>query len=159
VQGNYAYIDGNNIHLGIKNLGWDLDYARFRIYLKEKHQVVKAYYFIGRIDKNQNLYDYLENCGFFIIYKPTIMDHTGTIKGNCDAELVLQVMIDFSGFGKAVIVSGDGDFACLVKHLQMENKLKALLAPDFNKCSKLLKTALPGKITYIDTLRKRLAKK
>jgi hypothetical protein len=49
---NYAFIDGNNIYLGIKNLGWDLDYARFRIYLKEKHQVVKAFYFIGKIEKN-----------------------------------------------------------------------------------------------------------
>jgi uncharacterized LabA/DUF88 family protein len=94
-----------------------------------------------------------------MVYKPTIIDHTGTIKGNCDAELVLQVMIDFTRFDKAIIVSGDGDFACLVKHLKMENKLKALLAPDFKKCSKLLKIALPGKITYIETLRKRLAKK
>lgn len=30
-QSNYAYIDGANLHKGIKDLGWQLDHKRFRI--------------------------------------------------------------------------------------------------------------------------------
>ena len=33
---NYAYIDSQNLNLGIQSLGWKLDYKRFRIYLREK---------------------------------------------------------------------------------------------------------------------------
>ena len=28
---NYAYIDGANLYKGVENLGWQLDYKRFRI--------------------------------------------------------------------------------------------------------------------------------
>jgi len=33
---NYAFIDSQNLNLGIKELGWDLDFKKFRRYLKEK---------------------------------------------------------------------------------------------------------------------------
>ena len=40
---NFAFIDSNNVNLGIRELGWRLDFKKFRIYLKEKHKVKKAY--------------------------------------------------------------------------------------------------------------------
>ncbi len=30
---NYAFIDSQNLNLGIKKLGWKLDYRKFRVYL------------------------------------------------------------------------------------------------------------------------------
>lgn len=44
---NYAFIDSQNLNLGIKELGWKLDFRKFRIYLKEKYEVEKSYLFIG----------------------------------------------------------------------------------------------------------------
>lgn len=35
-ENNFAYIDGANLHKGIKELGWIVDYKRFRKYLYEK---------------------------------------------------------------------------------------------------------------------------
>jgi len=43
---NFAFIDAQNVHLGIKSLGWQLDWGRFRVYLREKYKVTKAYLFI-----------------------------------------------------------------------------------------------------------------
>ncbi|MGB7957875.1 MAG: hypothetical protein WCF77_03495 [Minisyncoccia bacterium] len=63
-ENNYAFIDGQNLHLGIKKMGWKLDYKKFRIYLKEKYNVSRAYFFIGFIPSNQKLYDYLMESGF-----------------------------------------------------------------------------------------------
>jgi hypothetical protein len=40
---NYAFIDGNNLHLGAKDSGWKVDYKRFRVFLKDKYRVAKAY--------------------------------------------------------------------------------------------------------------------
>ena len=54
---------------------------------------------------------------FFVSFKPTLEYKDGTTKGNCDAELVLQAMIEYLNYDKAVIVTGDGDFYCLVKYL------------------------------------------
>ena len=39
---NYAYIDGANLHKGVSSLGWELDYARFRVWLTKKYSVKKA---------------------------------------------------------------------------------------------------------------------
>lgn len=43
---NYTFIDGNNLHLGIKQLNWKVDYKKFRVYLRDKFAAVKGYYFI-----------------------------------------------------------------------------------------------------------------
>lgn len=136
---NFAFIDSQNLNLSIRAQGWFLHFRRFRVYLTEKYHVQKAYIFIGYIDGNNALYKALQEAGFICIFKPTLVYKDGTTKGNCDAELVLQAMIDFTDYERAVIVSGDGDFYCLVKYLAEKEKLSALLIPDRNKYSALLK--------------------
>ena len=42
---NYAFIDGQNLHLGITKLGWKIDYKKFRKYLYDKFSINKAFYF------------------------------------------------------------------------------------------------------------------
>jgi len=53
---NYAFIDSQNLNLSIRSLGWKLDFARFRVYLKEKYGVTKAFLFIGFVEGNNDLY-------------------------------------------------------------------------------------------------------
>jgi uncharacterized LabA/DUF88 family protein len=136
---NFAFIDSQNLNLGIKDLGWKLDFQRFRKYLEEKYAVQKAYIFIGYIPGNEALYTNLQNMGYVCIFKPTLELKDGRVKGNVDAELVLHTMIQYENFDKAVIVSGDGDFYCLVEHLLNKDKLEMVLVPDEKKYSALLK--------------------
>ena len=107
-RNNYAYIDGANLHRGIVDFGWALDYARFRVWLSEKYGVKHAYIFIGLIPKYKDLYTYLQECGFTLIFKEVVYDGDGKPKGNCDADLVLQATRDVyeNKFDKAIIVSG-----------------------------------------------------
>ena len=58
-QNNYAFIDGQNLYLGINLLGWKLDYKRFFVYLKEKYNVKKAYLFLGYIKEREDLCSWL----------------------------------------------------------------------------------------------------
>jgi uncharacterized LabA/DUF88 family protein len=51
------------------------------------------------------------------------------VKGNIDAELVLWAMKEMSNYDKAIIVSGDGDFYCLVEYLVEKKRLLKLLTP------------------------------
>ena len=135
----YAFIDSQNLNLGILDQGWKLDFKRFRVYLEQKYQVEKAFLFIGYIKENQKLYDFLKKSGYDLVFKPTVVDNTGKAKGNVDAELVLySARIEYDHYGKAVIVSGDGDFQCLIKYLAEQNKLSKVLVPNQKKYSKLL---------------------
>ncbi len=137
--GNYAFIDSQNLNLSIREMGWPLDHKRFRAYLAENYNVVKAYIFVGFIEGHEDLYNTLEAAGFVCIYKPTIEHKDGTTKGNCDAELVLQAMIDYDKYDKAIVISGDGDFQCLVKYFIEQDKLETLIIPNRNKYSALYK--------------------
>ncbi len=60
-QTNYAFVDGTNLHRTMQEVGWDLDYRRFRIYLSEHYGVGKAYYFIGYMPENTPLYTFLQS--------------------------------------------------------------------------------------------------
>jgi uncharacterized LabA/DUF88 family protein len=137
-ENNFAFIDSQNVNLGVRGLGWRLDFKRFRTYLAEKYNVSKAYLFLGYLADNEKLYAALREDGYILIFKPIISRKEGAIKGNCDAELVLQTMHDLENYDRAVIVTGDGDFYCLIKYLIERQKLAALIVPDRNKFSALL---------------------
>ncbi|MCK5179838.1 MAG: NYN domain-containing protein, partial [Candidatus Omnitrophica bacterium] len=79
----------------------------------------------------------------------------GKIKGNVDAELVLHVMKEIPNYDKALIVSGDGDFCCLVEHLRKINKLLNLMIPDKNQYSSLLRK-FNSDIVFMNNLRGKL---
>ena len=156
---NLAYIDGSNLHNGIQSLSWDFDYGRFRIWLSDKYKVSQAYLFLGLIPKHKELYKYLQECGFILTYKQVSYDDVGTVKGNCDAILVLNAVCDFyeKKCDKAVIVSSDGDYAELVEFLKIKGALLSVVSPS-NKCSYLLRRQNTS-LLYLDTQRKKLEHK
>jgi uncharacterized LabA/DUF88 family protein len=153
---NYAFIDSQNLHRGVKSLGWNLDYKKFRVYLAEKYGVKIAYLFIGYVQENQDLYLAMQKYGYVTIFKPTLPDNDGNIKGNVDADLVLQTMIESQKYEKAIIVTSDGDFYSLVKYLYEQKKLRTVISPYVKTCSSLLKKTAKEKIVFIDNLRHKL---
>jgi uncharacterized LabA/DUF88 family protein len=138
----FAFIDSQNLNLGVRSMGWQIDYKKFRLYLKNKYNAEQAFMFIGMVSNNQKLYTQLQAAGFILIFKPTVRyfeNGKETVKGNVDAELVLHAAaIQYSNYDKAIIVSGDGDFACLVEFLADKDKLLHVFTPN-SKYSKLLK--------------------
>lgn len=126
---NYAFIDSQNLNLGVLDQGWKLDFKKFRVFLKDRYKVNKAYLFIGYIPSNKNLYSILKDFGYEVVFKPTVVNDEKAVKGNVDAELVLHTMIEYKNFNKAIIISGDGDFYCLVEYLKFQNKLEKLIVP------------------------------
>jgi uncharacterized LabA/DUF88 family protein len=136
---NYAFIDSQNLNLSIREQGWVLDFARFRVYLTDKYCITKAFIFIGYVPQNQPLYTNLQKDGYILVFKPTLILPNGEVKGNVDAELVLHTMIEYANYDKALIVTGDGDFYCLVDYLLSNNKLLNLMIPKKNRFSSLFR--------------------
>jgi len=125
----------------LRSLYWELDYKRFRIWLREKYHVEEAYIFIGFIKKYKKLYDYFEESGFTLVFKEVIYQQ-GRIKGNCDSDLLIQAAKDFyeGELGRAVLVASDGDYTPLVNLLKSRNQIEVVLSPaSAKRCSVLLK--------------------
>ncbi len=136
---NYAFIDSQNLNLGIQSQGWELDFKRFRVYLNDKFGITKAFLFIGYLDKFKPMYEQLKSYGYVLIFKPTLVHNDGTAKGNVDSELVLYASkIEYDNYDKAIIVSGDGDFYCLIEYLAKHKKLKQVFIPNRRSYSRLL---------------------
>ncbi|HEX8763377.1 MAG TPA: NYN domain-containing protein [Candidatus Saccharimonadales bacterium] len=142
----FAFIDSQNLNLSVQKLGWKMDWRKFRQFLSTKYGVSKAFMFIGYIPENEALYEQMHDAGYAVVLKPTFdltkprpenqppeksadAEDKKPIKGNIDAELVLWAMKEMSNYDKAIIVSGDGDFYCLVEYLEAKKRLLHLLAP------------------------------
>lgn len=126
------------VNLSIRELGWELDFRKFRRYLTDKYRVSKAFLFLGFLPHYQKMYDFLTNVGFILVFKDVI------------------VMIEIDHYDACLVSTNDGDFACLVKYLYERNKLQVVLAPSREKCSALLKKAAREKIQFMNDLRRKL---
>lgn len=151
----YAFIDSQNLNLSIRDQGWVLNFKKFRKYLEDKYKVEKAFIFIGYVPTKESLYIALQKDGYIIVFKPTLQLADGRVKGNVDAELVLHAMIEYPNYSGAVIVTGDGDFCCLVDYLKKQNKLVKLVVPNRWKYSSLLRKFAPD-MAFMNDLKGKL---
>lgn len=135
----FAFIDSQNLNVGVQKFGWKMDWRKFRQWLTDTYGVTKAFMFIGYLPENESLYEQMHDAGYAVVLKPTFdltrprpeVDEKDEkpVKGNVDADLVLWVMKEMSNYEKAIIVSGDGDFYSLVEYLAGKKRLLKLLAP------------------------------
>ncbi|MFH1253384.1 MAG: NYN domain-containing protein [Candidatus Uhrbacteria bacterium] len=158
----FAFVDSQNLNLGVLDSGWKLDFKRFRVYLRDKFNVTDAFLFIGYFPGNEALYTFLQKAGFLLVIKPTLVINRNTenetVKGNVDAELVLHTMIEWKNYDKAIIVTGDGDFHCLLEYLESKKKLAHLIIPNKRKFSALLRKFRPY-FVFLDGLEQKLSRK
>ena len=142
-ENNFAFVDGQNLHLGTTECGWHVDHKKFRTYLKDKYGVTEAYYFLGFIsDQEQDLYDKLQKAGFILFFREHSSALKGKKKGNVDCDIVFSIMkklVEGDSFGKVVLVSGDGDYIKLVDFLIKKDKFKKILFPNRKFASSLYK--------------------
>ncbi len=174
----FAFIDSQNLNLGVQKFGWKLDWRKFRKFLADEYGVNKAFLFIGYIPENEALYEQMHDAGYAVVLKPTFdltkprpeateahaHDANGKptdaedkkpVKGNIDAELVLWAMKEISNYEQAIIVSGDGDFYCLVEYLESKKRLKCLIAPSAHYSN--LYNRYEQYVVRLDQFRKQLA--
>lgn len=145
-ESNIAFIDGQNLYMGTtlnKKDSWKIDLKKFRIYLKDKYKVKYAYYFLGYVqEKNQDLYDQIQESGFILVFREHNTAMIGKKKGNVDADIIFTAMKKMylhEDFDNIILVSGDGDYKMLVDFLIKENRFKKILFPNKQYASSLYK--------------------
>lgn len=143
---NIAFIDGQNLYMATskrKVNPWDVDLARFRIYLEQKYHATKAYYFLGFVQaENNDLYEEIQKAGFLLLFREHNPAMLGTKKGNVDSDIIFNVMKKLykkEDFENVVLVSGDGDYKRMVDFLIEEKRFEKILFPDRKRASSLYK--------------------
>lgn len=104
------------------------------------------------------MYSSLSELGYILIFKETL-EIEGKVKGNCDAELVLAAISNFyeDHTQGALLVTGDGDFACLLDFFKEKDHNVIVLAPNKNFCSFLLKKR-NVRIVFLEEVKKKFIK-
>lgn len=151
----YVFIDSQNLHLGVKKSvyrngkkvysGWEIDYKKFYIFLKDKY--------LG-------LYRKLNKIGFELVFKETsFMTKNSKViyKGNIDTNLVLEAMKKIDNYDKAILISGDGDFHCLLDYWENVGKLGRIIIPNRYSYSHLLQK-YRHKMDFVNELGDKLKK-
>jgi hypothetical protein len=75
-----AYIDMQNIHKSIEEMGWIIDWGLFYEYLKVKFSPDRVIMFVGFMQKYKHFYDKLEKIGYVMNYKEVLVRPDGSIK-------------------------------------------------------------------------------
>ncbi len=142
---NLAFIDGQNLYMGTRSCDppWEVDLAKFKIYLEQKYNASQVYYFLGYVqDKNEDLYDDIQKSGLILKFREHNSAILGKKKGNVDSDIIFSIMKKMykkENFKKIILVSGDGDYKTLVDFLVEENKFEKILFPNRKYASSLYK--------------------
>jgi len=133
-ENNIAFIDGQNLHLWTMSEKWQIDFKRFRIYLKDKFKVEDVYYYLWFLDENEEkLYTRLQKSGFILVFREHNSNMKWKKKWNVDVDICFEMMrnlIENKDFDKIILVSGDGDYIKPVKYLIEKWRFKKILFPN-----------------------------
>lgn len=76
-ENNIAFIDGQNLHLGITSANWKFDLKKFRVFLRDKYHIEEAYYFLGYVTEGEDyFYNALQKAGFIVSFR----EHSSVLK-------------------------------------------------------------------------------
>lgn len=176
-------IDYSNLHYGLKQADWEIDFYRLFNFLKSEVDIFEAYHFEGYFPENspcpvkkyqtaQNnaerkkrkfkYFDKLREIGFRIETKPisSIYDSTkGDFKNKCnfDVEITLLALDKLSCYDNIILFSGDGDFTKLIRYLKGKFKQTIVISASSRINNSLKKTA--NVFININTLKDQIGKK
>ena len=162
---NYAFIDAQNLYMATAKRSdhpWRIDVNRFRVYLRDKYHVTKAFYFFGCIqDELEELYESIQSAGFVLIFREHNSAMIGKKKGNVDSDIIFSIMKRLykkEEFDKIVLVSGDGDYKKIVDFLIEEDRFAKILLPDKKYASSLYKKLGAEYYDYLENLKTHIGK-
>lgn len=118
-------LDSANVSIGLRNINLALDYKKFFAQLKLHGKLVEAIYYGPKFDSpgHQRFLTFLKKTGYKLRTKEVKVIKQGQHrKANFDVELAIDA-VDFQArYNTLVLLSGDSDFAPLLKYLKGQNK-------------------------------------
>ena len=137
-----VFIDVANVIYGLKDLKWRIDYKKLQQYFLKHSKLVDIYFYYSTNKENvgqANLLKMLARKGFKLVVKEVkvikLKSGEKLFKGNCDVELTIDMIDLMPAYDTAILLSGDSDFAPLIKYVQKYGK-KVVVISTRNHISK-----------------------
>ena len=121
------FIDGSNMYMSAKALGFRIDFTKLLNYYKNIGEVTHAFYFTALPPKDvqsslRKMVDYVDYNGYTVIQKETKKytnsEGTDKLKGNMDVDITIYACETAPFISHLVLFSGDGDFRIMLESLQ-----------------------------------------
>ena len=122
------FVDVQNIYYTTRDAyGRQFDYRKLWQKLSNEGEIVQATaYAIQRNDERQIKFQAaLRHIGFQVKFKPYIQRSDGSAKGDWDVGITIDVMTTMKNIDTIVLLSGDGDFDLLLKHVKETHQITA----------------------------------
>lgn len=149
-----AFVDAANIIYGTKEEKWFIDLNKLLKYLKEKYGVLKAFFYYGKDSKNakeERFLKRIEDFGYTLRVKE-IKRFGKKTKANCDVDLTMDVLLMMKEYKQAIILSGDGDFAPLLRYI-ISKKKKVVVISSPKRTAREIKNIAGGNFIDFGSLR------
>ncbi|MDP2693211.1 MAG: NYN domain-containing protein [bacterium] len=124
-----VFIDVANVIYSLKDLGWRIDYKKLQKYFTNCCKLVDLHFYYSTNKENTgqaNLLEMLARKGFKMVVKEVkvikLKNGEKVFKGNCDVELTIDMIDLMPAYDTAILLSGDSDFASLIKYTQKHGK-------------------------------------
>ncbi|VAW46829.1 hypothetical protein MNBD_GAMMA02-1571 [hydrothermal vent metagenome] len=115
-----VFVDVQNIYYTTRDaFGRSFDYRAFWQHLSQQGEIVtaNAYAISRNVDDQKKFQSALRHIGFEVKLKPFIQRSDGSAKGDWDVGITIDIMEAAKDLDQIVLLSGDGDFAILLKHM------------------------------------------
>jgi len=148
-----VFVDVSNLFYSAKSAGVEVNYCRLLDFSVRGRDLIRASAYTG-IDPENNsqkkFIDFLSANGYRVVCKDIHKYDTGRIKANLDIEIAVDMMLLTQNLDVVVLVSGDGDFARLVRAVQEKGVRFELVSFGISTSNDLI--TLVDKFTEISTI-------
>ena len=150
----YAFIDASNIIYGARSEGWLIDQKKLMKYLRGRFSVSKALFYYGKDSKSkgkENFLKKLKSFGYTLRVKE-IKRYGTKSKANCDVDLTMDMLLMMKEYKRAVVLTGDGDFAPLLSYL-IDKKREVVVISSPKRTAREIKFIVKGNHIDFEGLR------
>jgi len=127
----YVFIDVANIFYTQRTLGWKISYEKLKQYFRDEcgDNLGKMFVYTAtdsQRPQQKKFLDMLEINGYILrtkeVKKIRVAKGVYEWKGNFDVELSMDALDNLQNFDTMVLLSGDSDFAPIIKRMKENNK-------------------------------------
>ncbi len=116
------FIDGTNLYFVQKHfLNTKIDIVKLVEYFRNIYSIYNVFFYLAyreEDEKQEKFYRMLTFSGITVIRKPLKQLPDGSLKGNLDVDITIDMLLTKDNYDVAILCSGDSDFERLINVLR-----------------------------------------
>ncbi|GBD20246.1 hypothetical protein HRbin28_00686 [bacterium HR28] len=139
-----VFFDMSNLYFVARDLGVRIDYSRLLEFLVAGRRLVCAYAYVTLASEESSAVPFLtwlRRNGFRVVTRTLRRAGDGTLRGDLDLELAVDVLLQAPHVDVVVLVTGDGDYCYLVETVQRLGRRVEIASAPRNTAVELMELA------------------